>query len=168
MAIMDRLSSMLFGMNGEENEEEEELEEEIGNYSDDYDSEERTAKKSAHFATRRQDTGNKVVNISTTAQLQVVMLQPKSFTDVQQIADHLLEKRTVVLNLEVINKEERRRIIDFLRGVTYAIKGHGKKIAPYAFLLTPYNVGLMGDEIKNDYESGKLRFTSYEDVEDQQ
>ena len=63
---------------------------------------------------------NKVVNIQTTAQLQVVLVKPSAFTDAKQIADHLIAKKTVVLNLETASPENKRRIIDFLVGTTFA------------------------------------------------
>ncbi|MEG1720520.1 MAG: cell division protein SepF, partial [Pseudoflavonifractor sp.] len=60
---------------------------------------------------------NKVVNIHTTTQLQVVLVKPDRFENAAEIADHLREKRTVVLNLEQTNKEIARRLLDFLSGV---------------------------------------------------
>ena len=66
---------------------------------------------------------NKVVNIHTTTQLQVVLVKPDRFENAAEIADHLREKRTVVLNLEQTNKDIARRLLDFLSGVAYAYEG---------------------------------------------
>ncbi|NLT58834.1 MAG: cell division protein SepF [Clostridiales bacterium] len=88
---------------------------------------------------------NKVVNIHTTAQLQVILVKPERFDDAVGIADHLLEKRTVVLNLEQTNKDVSRRLVDFLSGVAYAGGGQIKKVANATFIITPYNVNIMGD-----------------------
>ena len=88
---------------------------------------------------------NKVVNIHTTAQLQVILVKPERFDDAVSIADHLLEKRTVVLNLEQTNKDVSRRLVDFLSGVAYAGGGQIKKVANSTFIITPYNVNIMGD-----------------------
>ncbi len=88
---------------------------------------------------------NKVVNIHTTAQLQVILVKPERFDDAVSIADHLLEKRTVVLNLEQTNKDVSRRLVDFLSGVAYAGGGQLKKVANSTFIITPYNVNIMGD-----------------------
>ena len=63
---------------------------------------------------------NKVVNIHATTQLKVVLVKPERFEDASTIADHLNNKRTVVLNLESTNKEVSRRLVDFLSGVAYA------------------------------------------------
>lgn len=96
---------------------------------------------------------NKVVNIHTTAQLQVVLVKPERFDDASAIADHLNEKRSVVLNLESTNKEVSRRLVDFLSGVAYANNGQIKRIANSTFIITPYNVDIMGDlldELENN------------------
>lgn len=96
---------------------------------------------------------NKVVNIHTTAQLQVVLVKPERFEDASSIADHLNEKRTVVLNLESTNKDVSRRLVDFLSGVAYANNGQIKRVANSTFIITPYNVDIMGDlldELENN------------------
>lgn len=101
--------------------------------------------------------GNKVVNINATAQLQVVLVKPERFDDASAVADHLNAKRTVVLNLESANKDVARRILDFLSGVAYANDGQIKKVANCTFIITPYNVGLMGD-LLDELENNGLYF----------
>lgn len=91
--------------------------------------------------------GNKVVNINATTQLQVVLVKPERFEDASTIADQLNAKRTVVLNLESTGKEVSRRLIDFLSGVAYANNGQIKRVATSTFIITPYNVDIMGDLI---------------------
>ena len=96
---------------------------------------------------------NKVVNIHTTAQLQVILVKPERFDDASSVADHLNEKRTVVLNLESTNKDVSRRLVDFLSGVAYANNGQIKRVANSTFIITPYNVDIMGDlldELENN------------------
>lgn len=90
---------------------------------------------------------NKVVNINATTQLQVVLVKPERFEDASTIADQLNDKRTVVLNLESTGKEVSRRLIDFLSGVAYANNGQIKRVATSTFIITPYNVDIMGDLI---------------------
>ena len=95
----------------------------------------------------------KVVNINATTQLKVVLVKPERFEDASTIADHLNNKRTVVLNLESTNKEVSRRLVDFLSGVAYANNGQIKRVANSTFIITPYNVGIMGDlldELENN------------------
>lgn len=96
---------------------------------------------------------DKVVNIHTTAQLQVVLAKPEKFDEAVGIADNLNEKRTVVLNLESVSKDVARRLIDFLSGVAYANNGQLKRVANSTFIITPYNVDVMGDlldELENN------------------
>ena len=90
---------------------------------------------------------NKVVNINATPQLQVVLVKPERFEDASAIADQLNAKHTVVLNLESTGKEISRRLIDFLSGVAYANNGQIKRVATSTFIITPYNVDIMGDLI---------------------
>lgn len=101
--------------------------------------------------------GNKVVNIHATTQLQVILVKPEQFDDASTIADHLNAKRTVVLNLESASKELSRRLIDFLSGVAYANNGQIKRVANSTFIITPYNVDIMGDLI-DELESNGVYF----------
>lgn len=101
--------------------------------------------------------GNKVVNIHATAQLQVVLVKPERYDDAIAVADHLNSKRTVVLNLESCNKDVARRILDFLSGVAYANEGQLKKVANCTYIITPYNVGFMGD-LLDELENNGLYF----------
>ena len=96
---------------------------------------------------RFSGSSNKVVNIHTTTQLQVVLVKPKRFEEAADIADHLREKRTVVLNLEETNEKIARRLVDFLSGMAYANEGKIKKVAIKTFIITPYNVDILGDLI---------------------
>ena len=89
----------------------------------------------------------KVVNINATAQMQVVLAKPDRFDMVSEIADHLRSKHAVVLNLEATNKDIARRLVDFLSGCAYALDGKIKKIAVSTYLITPYNVDIVGDLI---------------------
>ena len=100
---------------------------------------------------------NKVVNIRAATQLQVVLVSPGKFEDASTIADHLREKRTVVLNLESTNKEVARRLLDFLSGVAYANEGKIKKVAASTYIITPYNVDILGDLI-DELENNGLYF----------
>ena len=107
----------------------------------------------AYAQTEETRQRNKVVNINATTQLQVVLVKPERFEDASAIADQLNAKRTVVLNLESTNKQVSRRLIDFLSGVAYANNGQIKRVANSTFIITPYNVDIMGDlldELENN------------------
>lgn len=90
----------------------------------------------------------RVVNLNSNAQLQVVLVKPDRFDQVSDIADHLRDKKAVVLNLESTNKDVARRLVDFLSGVAYALDGKIKKVAISTYLITPYNVNVMGDLVE--------------------
>lgn len=95
---------------------------------------------------------SKVVNIHTTTQLRVIIMQPESFDEAKDIADHLKSKKPVVVNLEDVDKEVARRMVDFLSGTVYALDGNIQKITNGIFLVAPYNVDIMGDfkdELRN-------------------
>ena len=101
--------------------------------------------------------GNKVVNINATTQLQVVLVKPERYENASEIADHLRDKRTVVLNLEKTQKDVARRLLDFLSGVAYAGEGKIKKIAANTYILSPYHVDIEGDLI-DELESSGMYF----------
>jgi cell division inhibitor SepF len=122
-----------------------------GSSRDEYDNS-RSA-RAQRFETEEQRRGNKVVNIQATAQLQVVLVKPEVFTDAKQIADHLIAKKTVVLNLETASADTKRRIIDFLVGVAYANGGSLKPVANMTYIITPYNVGFIGEDLVGELEN---------------
>ena len=103
------------------------------------------------------DRRNKVVNIHATTQLKVVLVKLERFENASEIADHLKDKRTVVLNLESTNKDIARRLIDFLSGVAYAGEGKIKKVAANTYIITPYHVDIEGDLI-DELENNGLYF----------
>ena len=130
-----------------------------GDEDDDYDMEfDQMSRKEPLLEERRSsnsdDRRGKVVNIHATTQLKVVLVKPERFENASEIADHLKEKRTVVVNLESTNKDIARRLIDFLSGVAYAGEGKIKRVAANTFIITPYSVDIMGDLIDELENSG--------------
>lgn len=98
---------------------------------------------------------DKVVNVHATTQLAVVLVKPENFEDASAIADHLNEKKTVV-QVESANKEVSRRMIDFLCGAAYANHGKMKRVANNTYIITPYNVDIMGDLLDELENSGVI------------
>ena len=99
----------------------------------------------------------KVVNIHTSTQMKVVVIQLTSFEDAKDIADHLKAKKPVVINLEKLEKDVSRRVVDFLSGAVYGVDGNIQKVANGIFLIAPYNVGIMGD-LLDELENNGLYF----------
>lgn len=136
MSFMDRLRKIA-GVNAED-----EIEEN-GYEPIDIEPEE---KKTSKIYSSKKDKN--YMNINTTAQLQVVLVKPEVFEDAQDIADNLIAKRTVLLNIENLNKDLSRRLIDFLSGVAYAQGGNIKRVANRTYIITPYNVDILGDVLE--------------------
>ncbi len=154
MAFMDKVKGMLgIPEDADEMYEDENLVE--GEEGEDLTDEGDSAKTSIFGKSVSSDSKqNKVVNIHTTTQLQVVLVKPERFDDARPVADHLNSKHTVVLNLEATNKEVSRRLIDFLSGVAYANNGQIKRVANSTYIITPYNVNIMGDLLDELESSG--------------
>ncbi len=96
---------------------------------------------------------NKIVSMGAASPLQVVLVKPERFEDASGIANHLNQKKTVVLNLESTNKEISKRLVDFLTGVAYANKAQINRVATNTFIITPYNVDLMGGDALGEMDS---------------
>ena len=127
---------------------------------EEYDDFEEPTRREPAFEDRRgkaEELHKKVVNIHATTQLKVVLVKPERFENASEIADHLKDKRTVVLNLESTNKDIARRLIDFLSGVAYAGEGKIKKVAANTYIITPYHVDIEGDLI-DELENNGLYF----------
>jgi len=92
------------------------------------------------------------------AQMQVVLVKPERYEDVTSIADHLNDRKTVVLNLESADKDLSRRIVDFLSGATYANHGNMRKVSKGTFLIVPNGVDMMGELMMDDFDDGRMYF----------
>ena len=99
-----------------------------------------------------------VTNDGISGAIELKVVKPQSFEDSAQVADHLLSKRTVVLNLEDTNKEAARRILDFLSGVAYANNGKIKRVASNTYIIIPSNVDLTGDDLLDELENSGVYF----------
>ena len=154
MGLMDELKKIIHPYDDEDYDYEDDFEEPVKESSrslfDDRKDDRREDRRS-------EDRHNKVVNIHATTQLKVVLVKPERFENASEIADHLKEKRTVVLNLESTNRDVARRLIDFLSGVAYAGEGKIKKVAANTYIITPYSVDIMGDLI-DELENNGLYF----------
>ena len=101
--------------------------------------------------TERQSSSSKITPMrgrkqgSTSANMEVCVIKPSSMEDTRDIADTLIDRCTVVLNLEGIDVDVAQRIIDFSSGACYSIGGSLQKISSYIFILTPANVEISGD-----------------------
>lgn len=106
---------------------------------------------------RSKSRKGKVVNIHTASYIKVVVYQPLSFDDTQNIVDNVKNRKPVVVNLENLEIDLAQRVLDFLSGAVYALDGSIQKVSRGIFILAPDNVDVSGnilDEVK-----GKTFFT---------
>lgn len=138
-AIMNKVLD-LFGMETAEEEYDEEIENE-----EEYEEEE----EGRNFWNRK----TKVVNMPQTQQIKMVISQPTSFEQSEEICNYLKERKSVIVNLEYVNKDVARRVVDFISGAVHALDGHIQKISNSIFLIAPTNYEIANEmareEIKN-------------------
>ena len=150
-AIMNKIWGA-FGMdaNEEEEEEYEENNEEI--------EEEENNKENKIWGRR-----NKVVAMPQPQQIKMVISQPTTFDQAEDICDLLKDKQSVIVNLEYVNKDIARRIIDVVSGAVHALDGHIQKVSNSIFLIAPYNYEITNEmareEIKNKLSVSWLKNT---------
>jgi len=104
--------------------------------------EERTRRSDKY---EQNDRKNVVSLKSVQAQTKVVLSEPRSYEETQEIADHVVNRRSVVINLQRVDYQQAKRIVDFLSGTVYAVSGDIQKLGPYTFLCTPDNVEISGN-----------------------
>lgn len=140
MGLLNRIMGF-FGLQEEEYIEEVELERE------------------EHAPTKKgRPTGN-VVSLHSHRNMQVVLIEPRTYDEAQEIADQLRSRRPVVVNLQRLTKEQARRMVDFLSGTVYAVNGSIQKVGSHIFLCTPDSVDILGTitEMSEDHVDSNLR-----------
>lgn len=97
--------------------------------------------------------GKKIVNMPQTQQVRMVISQPTTFEQAEEICSYLKNRKSVIVNLEYVNKDVARRIVDVMSGAVHALDGHIQKISNSIFLIAPtyYEISteIARDEIKN-------------------
>lgn len=94
---------------------------------------------------RNKTKGTNVVSLQQARQsTKVILCEPRSYNEVQEIADHLRSRRSIIMNLHRVRPEQAKRIIDFLSGTVYALSGDIQKLGNNIFICTPENVDIQG------------------------
>ena len=152
-AIMNKVWNFL-GLETQEGDDYEELE----NEGYDYEVEE---PEEANEEKKLFGRKNKVVNMPQAHQIKMVISQPTTFDQSEEICNYLKERKSVIVNLEYVNKDVARRIVDFISGAVHALDGHIQKISNSIFLIAPTNYEIESDmareEIKNKLSVSWLR-----------
>ena len=95
-------------------------------------------------------TNNKVVNMPQTQQIKMVISQPTNFEQSEEICNYLKERKSVIVNLEYVNKDVARRIVDFISGGVYALDGHIQKVSNSIFLIAPINYEISNEMAREE------------------
>ena len=105
---------------------------------------------------------NKVTMLPSAQNVKVVISQPNSYDQASEICEHLKEKKSIIVNLEYVNKDVARRIIDFMSGAVYALDGNIQKISNSIFLIAPFNYEITNEIIKETVkEKGSTNSVSW-------
>jgi FtsZ-interacting cell division protein YlmF len=96
----------------------------------------------------KQRKGLKVVDHPNASQSQVVVIEPRAFEESLEIIEHLRNKKSVVLNLHMLDTLQSQRVVDFLSGATHAVDGHQQRVGDGVFIFTPNNVVITSDAEK--------------------
>ena len=145
-ALMDKVWG-LFGMDSAEPDE----------YEDeniyDYDDEEELEEDKKIF--NRKNNNNKVVNMQQGQPnaIKMVISQPTSFEQSDEICSFLKERKSVIVNLEYVNKDVARRIVDFISGGVYALDGYIQKVSNSIFLVAPSNYEITNEMAREEIKS---------------
>ena len=116
----------------------------------DYDDEEEEVEDKKLFGRKNN---NKVVNMPQTQQVKMVICQPTTFEQSESICNLLKEKKSVIVNLEYVNKDVARRIVDFISGGVYALDGYIQKVSNSIFLVAPSNYEITNEMAREEMKS---------------
>lgn len=111
-----------------------------------------------HSPTQIKKKGGQVVNLHTQSQVRVIVCEPKVYDDAQTIADHLINRRPVIVNLEQTEPTLSKQVIDFISGTTYALDGRMQKVGNGIFLFVPSNINIDGKVSESSDEKTMFAF----------
>ena len=129
------------------------VENEDGYDEDEFDSNDSSLEDRDFSVNTANNKKSKVVGMPGVQQVKVIISQPNSFEQSEEICEHLKEKKSIIVNLEYVNKDVARRIIDFISGAVYALDGNIQKISNSIFLVAPYNYEITNEILKDDIKN---------------
>ncbi|WP_134700285.1 cell division protein SepF [Ammoniphilus sp. YIM 78166] len=131
MGVMNKIMGYL-GLSGEET-------------YDDYSDRAQSKQEVEYEEPANKKARNNVVSLQhAKEQVKMVLVEPRAYDEVQEIADHLRSRRPVIINLQRVSGEQGKRIIDFLSGTVYALNGDIQKVGQNIFMCAPDNVDIQG------------------------
>lgn len=117
------------------------------NYDKEVENDEETEEKG--FFGRK----SKVVSMPQPQQVRMVITQPTCFEQSEEICNYLKERKSIIVNLEYVNKDVARRIVDFISGAVHALDGHIQKVSNAIFLVAPVNYEIASDLAREEIKS---------------
>ena len=147
MGFIDKVCGKIGLIDPEDINDKRESREEYEDFEDTEDIE-TEASSATNVVNFQSAAANAAINNVASYKMRVIVIEPKSFDDAQQVANCLREKRPVVINVENTMGEEARRIMDFISGTIYALNGEIKKVGHDVFFCAPSNVNISYSEDK--------------------
>lgn len=144
------LASKFLGFFGVEPEEDDDEELENEEYEYEYDDDEEEDEDRRFFGKKNKE---KVVSMPQGNQVKMVISQPTTFEQSEEICQYLKERKSCIVNLEYVNKDVARRIVDFISGGVYALNGHIQKISNSIFLIAPANYDIDNEMGREEVKS---------------
>lgn len=129
------------------------FEDDVYNVEEDYEVENRLFRQNRREQepvqeVKKQKNNLKLVDHPNSQMAQVVVIEPRAFEESLEIIEHLRAKKSVILNLHLLDNAQSQRVVDFLSGATHAIDGNQQRIGDGVFIFTPSNVVISSDNDK--------------------
>ena len=145
----NKFMNKMWNLLGVDNEEDFDYDADYENSSVPYTEEKENTTNIAPVTTKK----NKVVGMPGMQQVRVIISQPSTFEQSEEICEHLKEKKSIIVNLEYVNKDVARRIVDFISGAVYGLDGNIQKISNSIFLVAPFNYEITNEVMKEDIKN---------------
>lgn len=146
----NKFMNKMWNLLGVDNEEDFDYDADYENASVPYTEEKENTANIAPATTTKK---NKVVGMPGMQQVRVIISQPSTFEQSEEICEHLKEKKSIIVNLEYVNKDVARRIVDFISGAVYGLDGNIQKISNSIFLVAPFNYEITNEVMKEDIKN---------------
>ena len=128
--------------------EQENEEENINNYAEEVNLDDEETEERGLFGRK-----SKIVNMPQVQSVKMVITQPTSFEQSEEVCNYLKERKSVIVNLEYVNKDVARRIVDFISGSVHALDGHIQKVSNAIFLVAPVNYDISSNLAREEIKS---------------
>jgi cell division inhibitor SepF len=132
-------------------------------YEDEYENEEEISETSSPDVkqlknyTSKKNNSTKIVNFQANVQMEVVVLQPETYDEAQDICDHIKQKKPVIINLDKMDRDIAQRIMDFVSGSCYTLNGNLQRVTNNIFIIAPENIDIAGD-FREELKSNGILF----------